>query len=108
MQQQFQAEQAKRKAERAKFLTDLAGLLGVDEAKLTAALKANPIGFGGGLGFGGPDGGPHGFGPPGGPGMNGHGFFRHRGLHARRQGSRKSNNGANFVLPNSASGASFS
>ena len=108
MQQQFQAEQAKRKAERAKFLTDLAGLLGVDEAKLTAALQANPIRFGGGPGFGGPggpDGGPHGF---GGPGMNGHGFFRRHGLQGRPPASARPKKGATYVPPNAPTGASFS
>jgi hypothetical protein len=114
LQQQFQAEQAQRKAEQAKLLTDLAGLLGVDEAKLTAALKANPIGFGlafgfGERGFGGPGfGGPGMHGPGGGPpGMPGHGFFRrHGGM--RPPASATPKNGATYAPPNAATGASFS
>ncbi|HEY5144088.1 MAG TPA: hypothetical protein VII98_11375 [Solirubrobacteraceae bacterium] len=108
MQQQFQAEQARRKAERAAFLTGLAGLLGVDEATLTAALKAHPVGFRGGPGHGGPDGGPHGFGGPGGPGMPGHGFFRRHGLHGRPPASATPGKGATYLPPNAASGATIS
>ncbi|HVP02382.1 MAG TPA: hypothetical protein VMT10_07430 [Solirubrobacteraceae bacterium] len=114
LQQQFKAEQAKRKAEQAKLLSDLAGLLGVDESKLTAALKANPVplGLAFGFGFGGPGmGGPHGFGP-GGPGhdfFRGHGGLRRRGFYGGPPPATGSGAGATYAPPgNAAAGASFS
>jgi hypothetical protein len=103
MQQHFKDEQARRQAERAAFVSGLAKLLSVDEAKVTAALKANPIG-GPGMG-GGPDGfgpgGPHGFGPggPGGPDGRGHGFFRRHGFGGPPPAAGSSKSGAAYGAP---------